>query len=408
MRSSALALLLLTATSDALNLRGSQNEDERRLGCDPKGSQIWIDLAIAGNLDPAIWADKFYAICMQDATDDGLKSETLNDGCWSSAVIAPWLAVMSTNKDPNMQCISNTECRNYDGVCYYKYLASSCIKSDSAMQGECGTVIANPDVAGGGGASTTGAPPSTTVAPPATTSSPPATTTLPATTVAPPATTTLPATTSSLMTALPATTALPLTSATTAMVATTPLPPVITTLAAVTTTKAATPPPTPVASTPTPTSVAPLTPAPTPWYTWPTPPGGLPNCMLNITTRCMRNDGSDLDCSEPIAPNTKEAIAIYFYMTNTGTVRAEFQMFSAIFTDDRGFNYGIANSTSLGSPGMYILPGSYYSTSVVLDSVALDSQGHRTIFVQSEAVARNRDNVECKDSDYAEIKVGYS
>jgi len=263
MRTSALALLCLVATTDGTNLRGGQTEVERRLGCFPKGSQVYIDMALAANLDPAIWADTFYDVCMQ-----------------------------------------------------------------------------------------AGAPPASTG---------------------------------------PVTAALPLTPAATTKAATT----------AAATTKAAT-----TTKPPTPASVA-STPPPSPWYVWPTPPGGLPNCDISITTRCVRNDGSGLDCSEPVAPNTKQDISIYFYITNTGTVRAQFQQFTALFTDDRRYNYGIANSTTLGPP-LYILPGNYHAPSVRLNSVQMDSQGHRTIYANSTAVATNRLGVECKASNVAEIRVGFS
>jgi len=145
MRTFALALLCcLVATTDSSSLRGSNQE--RRLGCDPQGSKIWIDMALASNLDPAIWADKFWQICVDDSASNETRTETLKNGCWSTAVISPWVALLTGANSTDMKCTTNVDCRNEGGICHWRYLASACTPDSDSMQGECGSVIANPDI----------------------------------------------------------------------------------------------------------------------------------------------------------------------------------------------------------------------------------------------------------------------
>jgi len=86
MRTFAVAFLAFVVYADATLLRGSYNEALRRLqsgDCDPIDSPIWDMIAIRNGLDPAVWAEKLYTSCVNNASGD-LKSETIYSGCWSS------------------------------------------------------------------------------------------------------------------------------------------------------------------------------------------------------------------------------------------------------------------------------------------------------------------------------------
>lgn len=138
-----------TDASSTSNLRGSDNDALiRRLtgNCDPPGSPIWHNLAAQNGLDPTTWADKLYQACVNDANGSALKTEVIRNGCWSSAVIAPWVGLMTWGNDQNMSCSSNEDCRNVGGKCYYRYLKAACAPDNASMLPECGTVVANPDL----------------------------------------------------------------------------------------------------------------------------------------------------------------------------------------------------------------------------------------------------------------------
>jgi outer membrane biosynthesis protein TonB len=181
MMRTVLLAFLSTVGAQTSQLRGESYESAlRRLqsdGCAPIDSPIWKTIATKNGLNPDIWAERLYNTCVDDANSDATsesdRTVTIEKRCWTTGVITPWIGLMSSKDDPNMECTSNTDCQEEGGVCYYRYLKSACASDSSSMLPECGSVVADTNIETGG--TPTDAPGAPTPAPqvPATTASPP-------------------------------------------------------------------------------------------------------------------------------------------------------------------------------------------------------------------------------------------
>lgn len=140
MRTFALALLCLLASSNAEKLRGGR----KLAGCQDKDSPYWQAFALKNGLDPIDGAAALYDACVNDAEiESGLKTEIIRAGCFPPTTVFMYKAFMPA---ANKECKSNDNC-GQGGACYFKYGQSSCTPSAGA-QPECGSVrlVGNPDI----------------------------------------------------------------------------------------------------------------------------------------------------------------------------------------------------------------------------------------------------------------------